>query len=299
MIPCINSEQVPRSLQEFSVMGRGLSAEAKEGLRDIFIGSGIAERDLAVWDYKKYFRLSVYSVTFRRRNMIRKRAAASGIRGLRFRERALKPADWLFRWQETYRIMPAGKKFLIVPAWKRKDIPAKSQRIPVVLDPGSAFGTGGHETTKLMIRLLEAWKGKFRNFLDVGTGSGVLSIIAKKLGAGRIAAFDNDPMSVRIAKKNFQENNCRGGEFFSGDLKRFSFRRRFDCVGANLLSKTLLGYRRKLLRCVAQGGYLVISGVARRHFDAFKEEFRMPALKCLKILYSRSWAGAVYQRRKT
>lgn len=295
----MKSGPVPSVLHEFSVLGRGLSSDEKERLRGLFMDAGISAENLAVWEYKKYFRLSVYSVADRLMRAIRKKASVLGVRGLKFRLRDLKPADWFYRWQKTYCIMPAGKRFLIVPAWKRGKILPRTPRTPIVLDPGSAFGTGGHETTKLMIRLLEGLEGKFREFLDAGTGSGVLAIVAAKLGAVRVEGFDNDAMSVKIAKKNYKENGGKRGTFVRKDLKRIVFRHRFDCVGANLLSKTLLEGRKTLLRCLEPGGYLVVSGIAKRNFSSFQKKFCSTDLRCRKILCGRSWVGAVYRKRFT
>jgi ribosomal protein L11 methyltransferase len=287
--------EIPRKLKEFSVLGRGLSQAAKGAVQSAFLSSGVRERDLVVWDYKQYFRVSVYSITQAKEARIRKRLKSFRIKGLCSHRRVMTPKEWFSRWQESYRVMPVAKRFLIVPAWKREEA-GKSKRIPVVLDPRSAFGTGGHETTQLMVRLLEPFKGKFRSFLDAGTGSGVLAIVARKLGAERIAAFDNDAMSVRIAQENFEANGGAGGHFFKADLKRLNLRKKFDLIGANLLSKTLLEYRKPILRHLAPGGHLVLSGIAKRHFGAFRKEFAGADMRCLKVLCSRSWAAAVYRK---
>lgn len=289
------SMKIPQRLKEFSVSGRGLSQCSKEIIRDVFLLAGICGQNLAVWDYKKNFRISVYGVSRFRQDKIWKKLKSSAIRGLRSSRHVLRPKDWIFRWKESYRVMPVGKSFLIIPAWKDR-ARHKSKRISVVLDPGSAFGTGGHETTQLMIRLFESLNGKFRSFFDAGTGSGVLAVVAYKLGAERIVAADHDAMSVKIAKKNFKANGCAGGDFIKADLKRLNLREKFNVVGANLLSKTLLECRRPLIRHLVPGGYLVLSGVARRHFKVFRKEFSGPDLRCLKVLYSRSWAAAIYRK---
>ncbi|HQB94835.1 MAG TPA: 50S ribosomal protein L11 methyltransferase [Candidatus Omnitrophota bacterium] len=287
---------VPSRLREFNVSGRGLSPREKEAVRAEFLRAKVPPAALAIWDYKKHFRIGCYGLARAKEKCIVEGLKSAGIRGFHVRGRSLAPGDWFYKWRETCRVMTAGRKFLIVPAW-RKAPRTRSKRIPVILDPGSAFGTGGHETTQLMVRLMEGLEGRFRSFLDAGTGSGVLAIVAAKLGAVIVAGFDNDAMSVKIAAKNYRVNGCEGGRFFRASLGKLPAVGRFDLVGANLLSKTLLEYRSRLIDRLAPGGYLAVSGIAKRHFPDFRKRFATPRLRLLKVMTGRSWASALYRRR--
>ncbi|HQB11586.1 MAG: Ribosomal protein L11 methyltransferase [Candidatus Omnitrophica bacterium ADurb.Bin292] len=287
----------PANLSEFSIIARNASRQVKDQIQRFFEDAGIPSAGLVLWNYKKYFRVSAYALTTKQRQRITKAAKCSRLRGLCVQGKCLRPKDWFYKWQESYRKISVGKKFLIVPAWEKIG-KTGGKRIPVVLDPRSAFGTGGHETTRLMIRMMESLEGKFTRFLDVGTGSGVLSVIASRLGAEEIHGFDYDAMSARIARENFVRNGCQGGRFFRANLGKVSGTGRFDLVGANMLSKTLLRYRKKLASLTCPGGFLVVSGISKRHFPDFRKQFPTDHLRLIRVLNGRSWSAALYRRNQ-
>ena len=203
--------------------------------------------------------------------------------------------DWFDKWKRDYHIRSIGAKFMIVPIWEKKKF-KDSRRIPIFLEPGSAFGSGYHETTRLMVRLMELWKGPRKSFLDIGTGTGILSVVASKLGAEKVAAFDYDRPSVVAACKNFRMNGCVQGEFFGANLKTLKRKERFDIVGANLISKMLLECKCKILPRVRPGGVLLVSGISKENFPDFQKNFIAPELKCLKTLRGRKWVAVLYRK---
>jgi len=213
-----------------------------------------------------------------------------------FHQRILKRGDWLDKWKNSYRSGPLGKMFFLIPLRKRgKKPPAK--RMPVYLDPRSAFGTGTHETTKLMIRLMETLKGRFGNFFDIGTGTGILSVVAFHLGAGEIWGIDRERNSVRTARFNLERNRCLGTKFFAKDIGKFRREKQFDLVGANLLSETLMKNKGKILSFVHPGRFLALSGIALGHLEVFRKAFQDESLKCLKVIRGRKWGAVLYQKR--
>jgi ribosomal protein L11 methyltransferase len=135
-----------------------------------------------------------------------------------------------------------------------------------------------------------------KGFLDIGTGTGILSVIASKLGIPKVVGFDNDRPSALVAGKNFRVNGCEGGTFFCAQLKSLKLTERFEMVGANLLSKTLLEHRARILSRVSPGGSLLISGVSLQNFPAFRRGFDGPGVRCLKILRGRRWIAALYKK---
>jgi len=148
-----------------------------------------------------------------------------------------------------------------------------------------------------MTRLLESLAGKIGSFLDIGCGTGILSLVAAKLGAGKIMGYDNDRPSALVAGKNFRMNQCKNGTFFCAQLKRSKVSGHFDTVGANLLSKSLLEHRSRIIARVRPGGYLLVSGVAFRNFAAFKRGFSGLPLRCLKVLRGRRWVAVLYKMK--
>jgi len=215
---------------------------------------------------------------------------------LRLEVRFLRTHDWFDKWKRDYHIGRLGCKFEIVPEWERsKHKPSK--RIPIFLDPAGAFGSGEHETTRLMVRMLEACSGRFESFLDVGTGSGILSIAASKLGAKQILGLDVDLASVRAARNNLKSNGCEEFRVLHKKLETLKIRKPFDLVGANLFTDVLIREKRRLLSRVKPGGFLALSGILNQHFDELRQVYRSPKLRRVAFHRSRKWTGVLFQRK--
>ncbi|HOW60023.1 MAG TPA: 50S ribosomal protein L11 methyltransferase [Candidatus Omnitrophota bacterium] len=285
----------PYAYHEITLSGHGLSFREKGKAREVFFQAGVPGPGLALTDYQGNFRLSCYTRSFRKAERLRKNFQKFRIRKLKFRIKTLHRRDWFDKWKLDYHIRPIGKRFMVVPLWEKQKFKF-NRRMPIFLEPASAFGSGYHETTRLMVRLLESLSGKMRDFLDIGTGTGILSVAASKLGAGKVAGFDNDKPSVAAARKNFQLNGCQHGKFFGAKLKQLKLQDRFYVVGANLISKVLLECQGKILSSVRKGGYLLVSGISRENLPDFQRKFAPAKLKCLKILRSRKWTALLYQR---
>jgi len=124
--------------------------------------------------------------------------------------------DWTEEWKKSYTSFPIGNNFYLIPSWV--NAPCPSDRIPIRIDPGQAFGTGTHETTQLTIEALERWVEPQQLVLDVGTGSGILALAARLLGAKRVVACDIDPIAVQVACANIERNHERDIWSFCGSV---------------------------------------------------------------------------------
>jgi len=166
-------------------------------------------------------------------------------------------ADWGEEWKKGLDAFSVGRVW-VRPTWIQRAAPAGS--VEVVLDPGMAFGTGTHPTTSLCLAalsdLLEARPGA--SVVDVGTGSGLLAIAAKKLGAGRVAGNDNDPIAVRVARENAAAN---GVALELSEAPVESIAGRFDLVVANILANTLVELAPALAAKLTAGGVVLLSGI--------------------------------------
>jgi ribosomal protein L11 methyltransferase len=171
--------------------------------------------------------------------------------------------DWLAEWKKGYEPIEIGNRLLIAPSWKAE---GKSDRILIQIDPGMAFGTGTHETTRGCLELLEKyWRGG--SLLDVGTGTGILAIAAIKLAPGsRVVGFDLDPEAVAVAQENAEINNV-AAELELEVNKLSSFHgQEFDLVLANLTADVIVPFAPDF-RQVMKHGILIVSGILREQGD--------------------------------
>jgi ribosomal protein L11 methyltransferase len=203
----------------------------------------------------------------------------------------LEPArDWNERWREFFKPFELARGFTVVPSWESYD--AKPGERIIHIDPGMAFGTGLHETTRLCAETLISEAAKAESLLDVGTGSGILAILGHSLGIGRIAGVEIDPEAMRVARENFGKNGCDSVELAS---ELDSIEGSFDCVIANILLKTLIDLKGAIADRVAPGGTLILSGITREQevdiIDAYS-----PKLVHARTEHRGEWSAVVMRR---
>jgi ribosomal protein L11 methyltransferase len=178
-----------------------------------------------------------------------------------FEVRPVPDQDWVRLTQSQFEPIPVSERLWIVPSWH--EVPAEPGRVIIELDPGLAFGTGSHPTTRLCLRWIEAQAPAGLPLLDYGCGSGILAIAARKLGAGRTVGIDIDPQAVEAARANAERNGVEA-EFglpdAFADLQA-------DVVVANILSNPLKLMAPMLSHRVRPGGRLALSGVLARQAE--------------------------------
>jgi ribosomal protein L11 methyltransferase len=199
------------------------------------------------------------------------RRALASLAGVQVEKSPVPEIDWVARFRETFRPLPAGR-FLITPAWDVRE-PTAGQRL-LRVDPGRAFGTGTHETTRLCLAALEssAAAGPLGRVLDVGTGTGILAVAARLLGAAQVAAVDNDPEAVASARRHARLNGVGFGVVLGDGGQPFRARA-FDLVLANLQAPLLLAKRDELLSLCAAGGRLVLCGLLQDDLTAIRAAY--------------------------
>ena len=182
----------------------------------------------------------------------------------------LPEVDWVSRFRESFRAFRAGR-FLIAPPW---DLP-RDRKDLLVVEPGRAFGTGTHETTRLCLAALESLAGSpvLTRVLDIGTGTGLLAVAAAFLGARLVAAVDVDPEALDSARLHVRINHAEvrlvradGGQAFRAGS--------FDLVLANLTSRLLLERRDEIAALLAPGGALILSGLLVEEAPGLERAFR-------------------------
>ncbi|SFD19117.1 50S ribosomal protein L11 methyltransferase [Massilia yuzhufengensis] len=185
-----------------------------------------------------------------------------------FTTRAVADADWVRLTQSQFEPIHIGTNIWVVPSWHEAPDP---DGLILELDPGLAFGTGSHPTTRLCMEWLEAHPAPGKSVLDYGCGSGILAMVAKKLGAADVAGVDIDPQAIESARANAERNHCAIDFYVPDDLAVTPNARhatgQFDIVVANILSSPLKLMAPMLAGRVAAGGSLILSGVLARQAE--------------------------------
>ncbi len=176
---------------------------------------------------------------------------------------------------------------------------ASSDPREIVIPAGLAFGTGDHPTTASCLRLLcdvaKSLGEKPWTMLDVGTGSGVLAIAARKLGATRVEAFDYDPLAVRTAKENARLNNVRGIHWSQQDLLKFSAEFQSNVVTANIFSELFQSSWSRIRPAILPGGFFILSGILRFQADGCRRSITGSGLHILKEIRLGKWVTFLAQ----
>lgn len=214
----------------------------------------------------------------------------------RLRLREIDDEDWAESWKAFFKPVWVSDDMVIKPTWET--VSAKPETIVIDIDPGMAFGTGGHPTTILSLRLIREHLKKGDAFLDVGTGSGILAIGAAKLGAGSISAIDVDETAVTVAADNFLRNGiardrCR---LIRGHLGA-AIKGQFDLVAANILTDVILDLLGDLQRVSKPEAIFVSSGIIPQHKERVLTALKRHQFDILAIDTLDNWVGIAARRR--
>lgn len=202
--------------------------------------------------------------------------------------------DWSTSWKAYYKPEKVGEKIVIVPSWE--EYTPASEEIIVTLDPGMAFGTGSHPTTVLSLRLLEKYLKKGDTVIDVGTGSGILSISAAKLGAGKVFAYDVDTVAVRVAEQNVKENKVQHIVSTSYNDLLTGIDTKAQVIVANIIADVILELIPQAKECLVEGGYLIISGIILDRWPEVHHAISKHGLRVIEINEMDDWITAVTRK---
>lgn len=210
--------------------------------------------------------------------------------------------DWLAKSREGFGRLEVGRGFLVTPLWDTEPVPA--DRRPIVVNPGLAFGTGGHETTRLCIELLEdlaLTRGLGAPILDIGAGTGILALAAHLLGGREITAFDVDP-DCGPAMLEFIEMNegvlkgARPFESFVGLLDDPRVQGSYEGLLANILLETIQELLPRMREIAAPGGWLIASGILAERQDEALVSLALHGFKPLRVVQEGTWIAILCER---
>jgi ribosomal protein L11 methyltransferase len=211
--------------------------------------------------------------------------------------RIIEEENWHDSWRRFIKAQKVGKSFWVTPPWLPP--PKNNRRAVITIEPGMAFGTGTHATTRGCLEFIENAAGFFRgnNFaaLDVGTGSGILAIALAKLGARSIWAVDSDPLALKVARDNVSRNGAqRNIHLFGGKLG--GIRRTFSLVVANLTAETILVLADALAKKVKPQGYLILSGILQQRACSVICRFGGAGFALLRRKREKEWVTLLFKR---
>jgi len=204
--------------------------------------------------------------------------------------------DWSLTWRRHFRVERITERLTVVPAWE--PVPQASGVVVIRMDPGPAFGTGAHPTTRMCLESMEdshppgSW-----TLLDVGTGSGILAIYAAKLGATTVLAVDTDPEAIRWARRNIELNHCSALIDLSSKSV-VEMEGVFSIVVANLTRDALLELLPDFQRLLEKNGTMILSGLLQEQVQEVKKPVELLGFEEIQVVARAEWACITARKRE-
>lgn len=211
-----------------------------------------------------------------------------------FQMKSLVEEDWANDWKKYYEPIEINEKLLVCPSWITP-APKENQQV-IFLDPGSAFGTGSHETTFLCLKLLSKYLNEGKRVLDLGTGSGILAIAAEKMGASSVLALDLDAKAVEVTKENLLKNACTKVLAQQGSLEET--KEKVDFLVANILAEVLAKLSSDMAKYLEKDALLLMSGIISSKEHLVVEACKALPLKLLEREEKNDWVALLYQKEE-
>ena len=203
----------------------------------------------------------------------------------------IQDSDWENSWKDYFNILNIGEKFVIVPTWREYE--NTDNKYIINIDPGMAFGTGGHETTSLCIKNLEKYVKPHDNVIDVGCGSGILSIAASYLTDGNLKAVDLDKLAVDVSRENFALNNLENRIEVEEASLLTKETKKYDVIVANILAHIIELMLEDAYKLLENGGYFITSGIIKDKKDELLEKMLEQGFKLVEETSDNEWYSFV------
>ena len=204
--------------------------------------------------------------------------------------------EWATAWKKYYHPVKISERFTVVPTWEEYT-PVSSDELIIELDPGMAFGTGTHPTTVMSIQGLERFVKSDDVVIDVGTGSGVLSIASAMLGAKKVTALDLDEVAVESAKMNIKLNKVHPVvDVFQNNLLE-GIQEKADVIVANILAEVIVRFTDAAAQCLKPGGYFITAGIIQQKKDEVKESIESAGFQIEETVQMEDWISFIAKRK--
>jgi len=210
--------------------------------------------------------------------------------------RLVEEEPWEVAWKEHYQPLEIGERLQILPSWMKQE---GGSRIPIYLEPGMAFGTGAHTTTRHCLEALELFVANGDSVADLGCGSGILAITAARLGAGEVVALDTDPQAVQLARENVLLNEVAGRvRVVHGSMPELEGTSSKQLIVANIRAFALEEFiQTGISHYLTSGGRVVMSGILEDQLNSLVEKGNMNDLQVERIVETGDWRSVVFELR--
>ncbi len=198
--------------------------------------------------------------------------------------------DWANEWKKYYKPHHITENIVIVPEWE--DYHKKANEMTIILNPGKAFGTGTHETTELCARLIEAYAANSHTLYDVGCGSGILAIIARKLGIKKVVGVDLSEDAIMASRENMQLNAIEDIEFLKGDLTVLP-KKPADLIVANIIADVIIDMAPQLVGKLSDNGHFIGSGILNERLPEVITALQSSGFKIIEKRSKGEWSAVV------
>ena len=228
-------------------------------------------------------------------SFIRETTNLSNKEDVEITQTVVQETDWENEWKKYFHSFRVSDTFVIVPSWELDDHEIKLDDRLIKLDPGMAFGTGDHPTTSMCLKYMEKIVKPEHKIIDVGTGSGILTIGAHLMGARDLTATDIDELSLKVAKENLELNDIDGVDVHSADLLK-NETSKYDIVIANILAHVIEMMITDAYDCINPGGYFISSGIIVEKRDDILAQLKETGFTVLEILEDNGWVSILAKK---
>jgi len=289
------SKQVVKDIFEVSLKIDSSNNGNSEILKELLIEIGIDGNSVVEYETWPNTYLSLYFQSQEKARALRKKLRAFHLNNVSVNLKRLRKDDWQTKWKKGFKPFVLTNSFGVVPMRLKKKYRFRGRK-PLYIDTDLAFGTGLHATTRFMAQFVERCTGHFISFLDVGTGTGILAMIASKCNASDITAIDISPEAVAVAKSNCIANECASINIKVLDVQMIKSNKRYDFVCANIITQDLICMADKIISLVKPGQYLAVSGISINSYDVFRQAYAQYPLRCIKIEKGEGWVAVLYKK---